>query len=709
MESSFTVLRIKGIPIGAHWSWLFVFGLVVWSLATSLFPATYPGLGEGTYLVMGAVAGLLFFASILLHELGHAFTAMREGMKIEGITLWLFGGVARFSGSFPSPGAEFRIAAAGPAVSIAIAVVLWLMGLGAHALGAPEGAVGVADYLARINAIVVAFNLVPALPLDGGRILRSYLWHRQADFAAATRSATRAGIAFGVVLATVGILEFFTSGTGGGAPLWFVFLGWFLIQAAQGESGAAMVQSVLAGRPVSDFMTSQVVTVSPAMPVDRFLDEVVGARGHSTYPVVDRDRLVGMVSMRAAAEIPAPDRSFRSVADAMVTADQIRVVTPDDDMMETLFELESGLKRAPVVDDGRLVGFISRSDAVRAVEVGRVKDPRPEKPARSSGVLVWVVVAGIIVAAGAYLYHPPLVVLKPGTTLDVADDIDITGVPTDEVNGRYLLTSVRLEQPNGLGALAALAAGDDLVGTADLFPTGVDRGDYFRQQQDVFDQSRMLAAAAAAETAGMEVRVEGAGALVQDVIGDAPASGVLRPGDVIVAVDGEPIRLTTDLQGAIRSQPVGTRFELTVERGGGTVDLEVESTVLSGTDGAVGIGVIITTRDFDIDLPFDVDFEEYDIGGPSAGLVYALAITDILDERDIAGGKAIAATGTIDFDGRVGEVGGVGPKTDAVRAAGADLFLVPEGELGQALGDGVDVRGVSDLEEAVSVLEGATS
>src|SRR5918996_2892676 len=308
MESSFTVLRIRGIPIGAHWSWLFVFGLVVWSLATSLFPATYPGLSDGTYLVMGAVAGVLFFVSILLHELGHAFTAMREGMKIEGITLWLFGGVARFTGTFPSPGAEFRIAAAGPAVSIAIAVLLWLVGLGADALGAPEGAVGVADYLARINAIVVAFNLVPALPLDGGRILRSYLWRRQADFGAATRSATRAGIAFGVVLATVGILEFFTSETGGSGSLWFVFLGWFLIQAAQSESGAAAVQSVLAGRPVSDFMTTQVETVPPELPVDRFLDEVVGARGHSTYPVVEDGRLVGIVSMRDAAKIPTPDR-----------------------------------------------------------------------------------------------------------------------------------------------------------------------------------------------------------------------------------------------------------------------------------------------------------------------------------------------------------------------------------------------------------------
>jgi PDZ domain-containing secreted protein/Zn-dependent protease len=709
MESSFTVLRIKGIPIGAHWSWLFVFGLVVWSLARSLFPATYPGLGEGTYLVMGAVAGLLFFISILLHELGHAFTAMREGMRIEGITLWLFGGVARFSGSFPSPGAEFRIAAAGPAVSIAIAVLFWVVGLGADALGAPEGAIGVADYLARINAIVVAFNLVPALPLDGGRILRSYLWNRQADFGAATRAATRAGVAFGVVLAMVGVLEFFTSETGGSGSLWFVFLGWFLIQAAQGEARGAVVHSVLGGRPVSEFMTTEVATVPPSMPLDRFFDDVIGARGHSVYPVVSGERFVGMVSMRGAGNIPPPDRSFRTIADVMIPAGDVRTVARDDDMLETLFELESGPRHAPVVDDGRVVGLISRSDAVRAVEVREVRDQTPERPPRSSGVLVWVIVAGLILAAGAYLYHPPLVVLKPGTTLDVAEGIDISGVATDDINGRYLLTSVRLEQPNGLGALAALASGEDLVGTADLFPTGVDQDIYFREQQDVFDQSRMLAAAAAAEAAGMNVRIEGAGAAVQQVMDGAPAAGVLRPGDVIVEVNGRPIRLTTDLQEAIRSEPVGTDFVLTVERGGEEVDVEVESTVLSGSGGTVGIGVVITTRDFEIDLPFDVDFEDYEIGGPSAGLVYALAITDIIDERDIAGGQTVAATGTIDFDGDVGLVGGVGPKTDAVRSAGADIFLVPEGELGQALSGGVDVEGVTDLDEALSILESATS
>src|SRR5919106_1959416 len=194
MTSSFTIIRVRGIPIGAHWSWLFVFALVVWSLSSQLFPITYPGLSDNAYLGMGIVAGVLFFVSVLLHELGHAFRAMREEMKIDGITLWLFGGVARFSGSFPSPGAEFRIAAAGPAVSLVLVAVFLAASRLADAASAPEVGIAVADYLARINAIVVAFNLVPALPLDGGRILRSWLWRRQNDFVATTKSTVGGGL-----------------------------------------------------------------------------------------------------------------------------------------------------------------------------------------------------------------------------------------------------------------------------------------------------------------------------------------------------------------------------------------------------------------------------------------------------------------------------------------------------------------------------------
>ena len=167
MNSGFEIGRIAGIRISIHWSWLVVFVLITWTLADSVFPDQNPGPSDSAYLAMALAAAVLFFTSLLLHELGHAFQARREGMEIEGISLWLFGGVAQFKGMFPSAGAEFRIAIAGPLVSLAIGVVFVL---GAWGLGLPAAVDGVAAWLGMINLILLVFNLIPALPLDGGRV-----------------------------------------------------------------------------------------------------------------------------------------------------------------------------------------------------------------------------------------------------------------------------------------------------------------------------------------------------------------------------------------------------------------------------------------------------------------------------------------------------------------------------------------------------------
>ena len=365
MESSFTVLRLRGIPIGAHWSWLLVAGLVVWSLSQSLFPSSYPGLSEATYLAMGVVAGILFFAAILAHELGHAFAALREGMEIDGITLWLFGGVARFRGMFASPGAEFRIAIAGPLVSVAIAVLFFLLGSIEGSSDAARAAEGVADYLARINAILVGFNLVPALPLDGGRVLRSWLWMRQGSFSAATVSAARAGKAFGIVLAVLGLLDFFTGG-GGGGGLWLLFLGWFLVQAAQAEASGALVRQSLRGRRVGELMTSTVETVPPQLTVATFLEHI-GPRRFSTYPVVRGDEPLGLVSLRRAEQVPAAERIRRRIEHVMQPLSELTVLSPDDEIVVALDSLQDEHKRALVIEQGRLAGLLSLSDVARVL------------------------------------------------------------------------------------------------------------------------------------------------------------------------------------------------------------------------------------------------------------------------------------------------------------------------------------------------------
>ena len=231
MNDTFKLGRIAGIPIGLNWTWLLVFALFVWSLASEVFPSTNPGLATATYVEMGVAAVLLFFGSLLLHELGHALQARRDGVEIEGITLWLFGGVARFRGMFPSAGAEFRIAIAGPLVTAALAAVFVVLAALTHFEPAVDA---VFAWLGYINLLLLGFNLLPALPLDGGRIFRSALWRIRGDFASATRIAAGLGRLIGGLMIVAGIITFFAQGTFGG--LWLALIGWFVLGAAGNEA-----------------------------------------------------------------------------------------------------------------------------------------------------------------------------------------------------------------------------------------------------------------------------------------------------------------------------------------------------------------------------------------------------------------------------------------------------------------------------------------
>ncbi|MDQ3865923.1 MAG: site-2 protease family protein [Actinomycetota bacterium] len=233
MDDTFRLGRILGIPIAISWTWLLVFALSVWSLSAEVFPSTNPGLTGTTYFGMGVASVLLFFASLLLHELGHAVEARREGMAIDGITLWLLGGIARFRGMFPSPGAEFRIAIAGPLVTAVIGGLFVLLAGLSH-FG--SGIDGVLAWLAYINLFVLSFNLIPALPLDGGRVLRSALWKMRGNFAWATSATAVVSRLFGALMVAAGILAFFATGLFSG--LWLAFVGWFLLRAARGEAAA---------------------------------------------------------------------------------------------------------------------------------------------------------------------------------------------------------------------------------------------------------------------------------------------------------------------------------------------------------------------------------------------------------------------------------------------------------------------------------------
>jgi PDZ domain-containing secreted protein/Zn-dependent protease/CBS domain-containing protein len=704
LAPSITVARVRGITVGLHWSWLLIFVLATWSLSTRLFPRTYPGLSDTVYWVMGAAAAIIFFTSILLHELGHAFQALREGMRISDITLWFFGGIARFMGMFPSAGAEFRIAIAGPLVSIALAILFggltWVSG----AVGISESIRGVLDYLARINAVVVAFNLIPALPLDGGRVLRSWLWSRQGDFTAATFSAAKAARAFAYALVAVGLLGLFTDATTGG--VWFVFLGWFLLQAAQAEAGFAAVKQALEDVSVRDLMTRDPVTVPPDMTVEEFIESVVRRHGHSTYPVVQDGRLRGMVSLRLAGAVPYESRGGQRIDQIMMAAEEVPVLEPNQPVLEILETIRSGPGRAVVVEGDQVIGLVSVSDIARALEFQQIR--RPERQARPAGVLVWVVVWLVIALALAAFYRPPLAVLAPGPAIDIAADISIKGVPTEKPNGKCLLVAVQISQPTGLGVLYAMFHPDrDIIPRSALIPEGVSEEEEGRRQRAIFDESQTLAAAAAAQAAGLEVSISGRGARVIQVATGAPAQKKLLPGDVITRVNDVEIQIASDLRRTITSLPSGTNFALTVDRDGREVQVQVASARLSGAGGQAAIGVIVDTRDLDIDLPFEIEVKERNIGGPSAGLAYALAIVDLINKEDLLKGRTVAASGTIQIDGEVGAVGGLNQKLEAAEDAKAQIFLVPVEEVRLVQNPDLSVRGVDTLRDALAVLQGS--
>lgn len=710
-SSSFNIARVRGITIGAHWSWLIVAVLVSWTLASLLFPTEYPGLGDRTYLVMGIVSALLLFASILLHELGHAFRALKEGMKVGDITLWLFGGVARFEGMFPSPGAEFRIAIAGPVVSLGLAIAFTVAAMFAGPAGAPLPVVAVADYLGTINFLVLAFNLVPALPLDGGRVLRSWLWHRQQNFTAATLSAAKAGKAFAYVLVGMGILGFFSQAFAGG--IWFVLLGFFILQAAEAEGQYALLTATFRNLKVKDLMTPDPVTVAPQDPVSRLLDSMVGPRGHSTYPVADGEgRLAGLISVRMAADVAADRRDVTPVQSVMIPAEEVPTLDENMSMIDGLDALRAAPRRAVVVSaDGSIAGIVSVSDVAKAVELEQVKGAGQETGGRSAGGFVWVVVTLLMALAASAFYYPPLAVTKPGPAIDVAEGISIEGVPTTEVNGEYLLLSVEVSQTNALGTLWAAVHPDQRVTPVSaLVPEGISDEEFMQAQLRMFEESQMLAAAAAAESAGLEVDMSGEGARVVATVPESPAEGELQEGDLITAVNGTQVELSADLGDIVSARPAGTAFEIVLERDGQSQTIEVTSARLDAVEElSAGIGVLVATENLDIDLPFEIDFEAMDVGGPSAGLAYALAIVDILDERDLAGGETVGATGSISVDGTVRPVGGIHPKSQAAKAAGAQVLLMHTDDIDKLRdADDLTVRGVDDLDEAVEALSQIT-
>lgn len=361
------LFSVFGIDVKIDWSWVIIALLIAWSLAHGYFPSISEGLPRAAYWGMGLGALFGLFASIVLHELAHSLVARRLGLPIRGITLFIFGGVAEMDAEPAHPRVEILMAVAGPVVSLLLAALLTAAGGAAEAAGVPTVAV-VLRYLGSLNLILALFNLVPAFPLDGGRVLRGALWWATGDFRRATRWAATCGLAFGGVLIAIGFLAVL-----GGeflAGMWWVLIGFFLSGAAQSSQRELELKEALGGVTVRRVMTVEPISVPPDLPVAALVEDFIYRHHHKLFPVVEDGRLVGCVSTREVAGVPRERWGVETVAAILTPCGPQQRVGLDEPAIDALARMQSqGISRLMVVEGGRLVGIVALSDVMRILSI----------------------------------------------------------------------------------------------------------------------------------------------------------------------------------------------------------------------------------------------------------------------------------------------------------------------------------------------------
>jgi Zn-dependent protease/CBS domain-containing protein len=362
--------RLAGIPISIHPLWLVIVALITWSLGSSYYPDQASGIAPIAAYALGLVSALLLFASILLHELGHALVARRYGVEIEGIELWLLGGVAKMKGAAHAAGEELRFALAGPAVTVVIALLFWLALL-ALPSSTPDAVTALLAYQALINTAILVFNMLPAFPLDGGRVLRSILWQRTGDFERATARAARVGRGFGYGMVGLGVLGVFA-----GAPglLWLGLIGLFLILAGKAEESSVALQSTFKGLGLRRVMAVPPATLDADTLVANALRDSFARLGYHAFPVVDAGVPIGLLDLDQIEALPAEERATTRVGDLADRDPSVFVhddVTIDDLLANPAFRRH---RRAVVRGQDGEIGMLSVTAIERAVRARRMLD-----------------------------------------------------------------------------------------------------------------------------------------------------------------------------------------------------------------------------------------------------------------------------------------------------------------------------------------------
>jgi len=586
-------MTLGGVDVRFDPSLVLLVALLTWVLSDQLAFRFAPPLA----LALAGVTSLLLLASILAHELGHALEARRRGLRVGGITLFALGGATALGGHGRTPREELAVAITGPWISIVVAAAAGLVAASAEQLPAGDvaAAVGrVAGLVGWLNLGLAAFNLLPATPLDGGRVLHALLWRATHDRHRATRITSALGLLAGIALTVLGAW-LIAGGIDVVPGLATALVGAFIVAGAEGERRRARRSRAGTRADAHDGTPEHVVTVT-------------GGSG------------------------PRPPGLLRT-------------------------------------------GLVSASVAV--------------------------------VAVAALSVPMPFVEYRPGGATPIEPLVGIEGTDVTALDGETALLTVRVARPSAVQLVAArLDPERELLPIARVYPTDVDRQVYLERERERFGRQFEVAAAVGAAAAGVPLEVTTA-VVVLEVDPEGPSGGLLAPGDVVLAADGEPVTSGAALAELVRASPAGVPIVLRVEHAGGERDQPIVPE--PATEGEPPrIGVLVQTAVDELLLPIDITLTPgVRIGGPSAGLMVGLTVYDLVADEDLLRGRRVAGTGTLDIDGVVGPVGGVPEKTLAAIAAGYDVLLVPAAETAatQRLADGrIEVIGVATLDEAIDRL-----
>ncbi len=366
LKSAIRIASIGGISINIHVSWILIFILVTWSLAAGYFPFNYPDWSPNLYWTVGLATSVLFFVSVLLHELAHSVVARARGLPVHDITLFIFGGVAHLEDEPETAATEFVMALVGPLTSMALGISFGALGLAARGVSEPLSALGF--WLGGINLLLAFFNMIPGFPLDGGRVLRSVLWQITGNLQRSTRWASRVGQVVAYLFILLGIWRIFTGDWVGG--LWIAFIGWFLDNAASSSYQQMTVRNLLAGHKVKEVMSRECLEIGPDTTLDRLVNEHMLPRGARCFPVVEGGRVRGLLTLHNIKGVSQDRWSHTTVHEVMTPLDGLKRVGPDEELWTAMRDMtEEGVNQLPVMDDGQLLGMLGRDNIVSFLRI----------------------------------------------------------------------------------------------------------------------------------------------------------------------------------------------------------------------------------------------------------------------------------------------------------------------------------------------------